>query len=170
MQAGRGFLFICSMKNILLLLLSLTLVACDMNKNNSRLININNSKYRRGEEYSFQARSFEPNARLVILKVEHQEENGNIIHVRVDSVKIKTSEHPVNYSTVITHMPFSETALDASGLKKIGEVEKIPDYQEGYNEWRTSFDQGKAGIFTIPVGKAIDYMQETMLKGRTIDK
>lgn len=67
-------------------------------------------------------------------------------------------------------MPFSEVALDSSGLKKIGEAKVIPDYQEGYNEWRTSFDKGGAGVFSIPVGKAVEYMQETMLEGHTIDK
>jgi len=67
-------------------------------------------------------------------------------------------------------MPFSEAALDSSGLKKIGETKAILDYQEGYNEWKTSFDKGGAGVFSISVGKAVEYMEETMLKGHTVDK
>ena len=105
---------------------------------------------------------------LTVVKVEHQDSTGNIIHVRVDSVKVKTSENPAKYSEVITHMPFAEAALDSSGLRKIGETKVIPDYQEGYNEWRASFEKGGAGVFSIPVGKAVEYMEETMLKGRTV--
>lgn len=141
-----------------------------MNRSNSTLQDTTDSKYHVRDEYSFKSRDFEPHAKLVILKIEHENKGGNIIHVRVDSVKIKTSENPVKYSTVISHMPFSEAALDSSGLRKIGKTENMPDYKKGYNEWRTSFDKGGAGVFSIPVGKAVEYMEETMLKGRTVDK
>ncbi|RZJ90928.1 MAG: hypothetical protein EOO60_08465 [Hymenobacter sp.] len=158
------------MKRILTLLPILLLAACNMDKGASSLQDTTESKYRVGTDYSFKSRDFEPNARLTVLKIEHQDKVGNIIHVRVDSVKVKTSENPVKYSTVITHMPFSEAALDSSGLSIIGEAEVIPDYQEGYNEWRTSFDKDGAGVFSIPVSKAVVYMEETMLKGHTVDK
>jgi hypothetical protein len=88
----------------------------------------------------------------------------------VDNVKIKTSENLEKYSTVITHMPFSEVALDSSGLTKTGDTKVILDYQEGYDEWRVGFDKGDAGVFSIPVDKAVLYMEETMLKGHIVDK
>lgn len=141
-----------------------------MDKNNLALQDTVDSKYHVRDSYSFKSRDFEPNARLIILKVEHQNKNGNIIHVRVDSIKIKSSENPVKYLTVINHMPFSEAALDSSGLRKIGKDKSISDYSEGYKEWRTSFDKGEAGVFSITVGKAVEYMEQTMLKGHTVDK
>lgn len=144
------------------------LTACNMDKDTSTLRDTTDSKYHTGEEYTFKARPSEPNAMLTIVKVEHQDSIGNIIHVRVDSVKVKTSEEPVKYSQVITHMPFSEAALDSSGLRRIGKAKVTPYYQEGYNEWRTSFEKGDAGVFSIPVSKAVEYMEVTMLKGRTV--
>jgi len=156
------------MKKILPLLLTAMLAAYNMNKGVSTLSETTGSRYHVGNYYLFKSREFEPNAKLNVVKVEYLDKVGNIIHVRVDSVKIKTTEKPVEYSTVITHMPFSEAALDSSGLKRIGEAKTIPDYQKGYNEWRTSFDEGKAGVFSIPVNRAVEYMEETMLKEHTV--
>lgn len=157
------------MKAVLILYL-LALASCNMDKKVPPLHETTDSKYQVGQDYSFKSREFEPHARLTILKVEHQDKVGNIVHIWVDSVKVKTSQNPIKYSTIITHMPFSEAALDSSGLERIGEAKVIHDYQEGYNEWRTSFEKGKAGVFTIPVGKAVAYMEETMLKGHAVDK
>jgi hypothetical protein len=141
-----------------------------MNDGVSALHDTLKSKYSVGNYYSFKSRDFEPDARLTVLKIEHQDKVGNIIHVRVDSVKIRTSENLEEYSTVVTHMPFSEAALDSSGLTKIGDAKVILDYQEGYDEWRAGFDKGDAGVFSIPVDKAVLYMEETMLKGHIVDK
>lgn len=126
-----------------------------MNKNSPILQDTIKSKYRVGEEYSFKSRPIEPNAVLTVVKVEHQDKVGNIVHVRVDSVKVKTSANSEKYSSVITHMPFSEAALDSSGLRKIGETKVIPDYQEGYSEWRTGFYKGGAVFLQYPLAKLL---------------
>jgi len=141
-----------------------------MDKSASMLQDTTDSKYHVGDIYAFQSRPTEPNARLTVVKVEYQKKIGTVIHIRVDSVKVKTSQNPVRYSTVITHMPFSEPALDSSGLRKLGEAKTIPDYQEGYDEWRASFDKGNAGVFTISVGKSVEYMEKTAIGGHTVDE
>jgi hypothetical protein len=126
------------------------------------------SKYKVGQIWSFKSRSNEPNARLTIVKIESDRKLGNIIHVQVDSVKIKTSAKSAKYTHLVSHMPFSEAAIAFSVTEKLGEVAELPDFQEGYAEWRNSFEAGKAGVFSIPVGKSVEYMETTALKGNVV--
>ena len=35
---------------------------------------------------------------------------------------------------------------------------------------QTGFDEGKADVFSIPVSKAVEYMEQTMLKGHTVEQ
>jgi hypothetical protein len=65
-------------------------------------------------------------------------------------------------------MPFSKAAIDSSVTEKIGEVTKLPDFQEGYNEWYNNFEAGNAGVFSIPVGKSVEYMETTILKDKVV--
>ena len=141
---------------------------CTSNSTDSSGVETVKSKYKVGQVWAFKSRPSEPNARLTIVKIESDGKLGNIIHVYVDSVKIKTSVKPVKYSYVVSHMPFSEAAIDSSVTKKIGEVANPPDFQEGYNEWHTSFEAGNAGVFSIPVEKSIEYMETTALKGNVV--
>jgi len=126
------------------------------------------SKYKVGQVWAFKSRLSEPNAKLTVVKIESDEKLGNIIHVYVDSVKIKTSLEPAKYTQVVSHMPFSEAAIDSSVTEMIGETTTLPDFQEGYNEWHTSAEAGSAGVFSIPVKKSIEYMETTMLKGSIV--
>ncbi|MBD2767228.1 hypothetical protein IC235_04920 [Hymenobacter sp. BT664] len=136
-----------------------------MDSKHSSLRETVKSKYQVGQVWTYTTRSSEPDAKLTIVKVEGQDSIGNIIHVYVSNVKIKTSLDPDKYSETISHMPFSEAAIDSSVTKQIGTVTKLPDFKAGYDEWRRSFDAGHAGVFTITVGKAVEYMETAVLNG-----
>ena len=156
------------MKLYLSILSFLFVSGCTSNSTDSSGAEAVKSKYRVGQVWAFKSRPSEPNAKLTIVKIEPDGKLGNIIHVYVDSVKIKTSAKPVKYSYVVSHMPFSEAAIDSSVTKKMGEVTNLPDFQEGYDEWHTSFESGNGGVFSIPVEKSIEYMETTMLKGSVV--
>ena len=156
------------MKLNLLALFFLFMVSCTSDASNSLETEAIKSKYKVGQVWKFKSRSIEPNAKLTIIKVESQGKLGNIIHIHVDSVKIKTSSKPVKYTHVVSHMPFSEAVIDSSVTKMIGEVTELPDFQEGYDEWHESFKKGKAGVFSIPVGKSVEYMETTTLEGNVV--
>ena len=123
------------------------------------------SKYQVGQVWSYNTRPSEPDAKLTIVKIEGQDSIGNVIHVYVSNVKVKTSSNPDKYSETISHMPFSEAAIDSSVTKQLGTATELPDFKEGYDEWRQSFNAGHAGVFSITVGKAVEYMETTMLQG-----
>ncbi|RZK27973.1 MAG: hypothetical protein EOO61_22705 [Hymenobacter sp.] len=156
------------MKLYLPALFFLFMSGCTSNSTDSLGAEDVKSRYKVGQVWAFKSRPSEPNAKLTIVKIEPDGKLGNIIHVYVDSVKIKTSAKPVKYSHVVSHMPFSEAAIDSSVTKKIGEVTNLPNFQEGYNEWHTSFKASNAGVFSIPVEKSIEYMETTMLKGNVV--
>ncbi|GAA4348271.1 hypothetical protein GCM10023185_04060 [Hymenobacter saemangeumensis] len=136
-----------------------------MDSEKSRLREATKSKYQVGQVWAYNTRPSEPDAKLTIVKIEGQDSIGNIIHIYVSNVKVKTSIKPEKYSETISHMPFSEAAMDSSVTKQLGIVKSLPEYSEGYNEWRQSFDAGNAGVFSITVGKAVEYMERTMLEG-----
>ena len=50
----------------------------------------------------------------------------------------------------------------------IGKVTELPDFREGYDEWHESFKAGKAGVFSVSVGKSLEYMETTMLEGNVV--
>ena len=144
------------------------MASCTSDASNSLETEAIKSKYKVGQVWKFKSRSIEPNAKLTIVKIESQGKLGNIIHIHVDSVNIKTSIKPVKYTHVVSHMPFSEAAIDSSVTKMTGEVIELPDFQEGYDEWHKSFKKGKAGVFSIPVGKSVEYMETTTLEGKVV--
>jgi hypothetical protein len=144
------------------------MASCTSDASNALETEAVKSKYKVGQVWKFKSRSLEPNAKLTIVKIESQGKLGNIVHIHVDSVKIKTSIKPIRYTYVVSHMPFSEAAIDSSVTKMMGEVTGLPDFQEGYDEWHESFKEGKAGIFSIPVGKSVEYMEKTTLEGNVI--
>ena len=83
-------------------------------------------------------------------------------------MKIKTSTKSAKYTHLESHMPFSEAAIDSSVTEKLGEITEMPDFQKGYTEWRNSFEAGKAGIFSMPVGKSVEYIETTMIEGNVV--
>ena len=53
-------------------------------------------------------------------------------------------------------MPFAESAIERSVTSLERESGPVPDFAEGYQQWRQAFDAGKGGVFTITVAEAFD--------------
>ena len=39
-----------------------------------------------------------------------------------------------------------------------------PDFAEGYDEWKTAFDKGKAGIWKVTVSEIVVVLEEALAK------
>jgi hypothetical protein len=50
---------------------------------------------------------------------------------------------------------FAESAIERSVAALERETGPLPDYAEGYRQWREAFDAGKAGVFAIAVAAAL---------------
>jgi hypothetical protein len=107
--------------------------------------------YKVGQIWEYQTRKGEEKSTLTIVAIEKHKKLGTIINIYVGGLKIKNSNADNGYSDEIQHLPFSRDAVEKSVTKLVGTAKQLPDYKDGYDEWRTAFDNGKAGIFSITV-------------------
>jgi hypothetical protein len=119
-------------------------------------------KYKIGQIWDYQARKGEEKSTLTIVGIEKHKNLGTIINIYVGGLKIRNPNADNGVSDEIQHLPFSKEAIDKSVTKLAGTTAKLPDYKDGYDEWKTAFDNGEAGIFTITVKEAIDVMEQTL--------
>ena len=104
--------------------------------------------------WQYNTRSGEESSKLTVLKIDELE-NDTIIHIRIDSINIGSG----NY---IGHMPFSAAAIEASVSGFVKHLNELPEFEEGYQQWKQEFDEGKAGYWKITVREAIDAVSKML--------
>lgn len=119
-------------------------------------------KYKVGQKWSYETRSGEEKSYLVIVKIDHDPKLGKIIHIAMRGLRMKNPRSPDGISENVNHMPFSEKAIDKSGLKLLKEKIELPGFEGGYQSWREAFDARRAGIYTITVAQAVQVMEATL--------
>lgn len=75
---------------------------------------------------------------------------------------MKNPHDKLGLSSVISHLPCSEEAMNQSVVGIIQETAPLPNFEEGYREWRSAFDAGQAGIWGIPVAAMIEAMESVL--------
>ena len=124
---------------------------------------VTDPKYKPGQVWSYQTRPGEDASTLTVLRVEEAPEKKRIVHIRVDRIQLKNCAGGPGPDTA-GHMPFAREALDASVIKVL-RTGDVPDYKNGYKEWRQAWDAGKGGFYAITVAAAVNVMQETFTQG-----
>ena len=119
-------------------------------------------KYKVGQKWSYSTRPGEETSYLIILKIDNDPKLGKIIHIAMRGLKMKNRRSPDGISENVDHMPFSEEAIEKSGLKLLKEQTELPDFEQGYRMWREAFDAGRAGVYTITVAEAVNVMEATL--------
>ena len=122
------------------------------------------SRYQPGQVWSYHTRNGEEDSQLVILHLDSTPGLGAIVHVHINGVSIRTPHAPSGIATEITHLPFAEEAINRSVTQQIG-VQQPPDFQDAYSTWRSAFDSGQAGVFSITAAQAVDYIEQTLDQG-----
>jgi hypothetical protein len=120
------------------------------------------AEYQVGQIWEYQARSGEEKSTLTIVAIEKHKNLGTILSIYVGGLKIMNPNADNGFLDEIQHLPFSKQALDKSVTKLIGTAKQLPDYKDGYDEWRTALDNGKAGIYSITVKESIDITERTL--------
>jgi hypothetical protein len=118
--------------------------------------------YKVGQVWEYQTRKGEEKSTLTIVAVEKNEKLGTIVNIYVSGLKIKNARADKGFSEEVHHLPFAKAAIDKSVTKLVGIAQTLPDYKEGFDQWKTEFDKGKAGVFTITVKESIDVMEKTV--------
>jgi hypothetical protein len=122
------------------------------------------SRFQAGQIWQYKTRAGEESSRLTIVKVEAHPKLGTIIHIQLKDVAIKSSKAPDGISRVVSHLPFSEEAVDKSVTTKEKDGTAPAGWEEGYGQWKSAVDSGKGGIWTIPVSEAIASLEHILSK------
>lgn len=125
-------------------------------------------RYHVGDVWEYKTRRGEERSRFTVVKVESSPNVGTIVHVGTDNLIWKMCKGDV-LNQHIPHMPFARKALDASAIRRIASNSQLPDYKEGYEEWRQAFLKGHAGVYSIPVQDAVSIAEETWRTGMGCD-
>lgn len=124
-------------------------------------------QYSVGQEWNYKTRPTEKNSTLTILKIEEYPETGKVIHISISGLNIKDTTSTTGIADKFIHIPISEEALSNSVTTLKKEAYKKPDSLEmdGYSYWKKEFDNGNAGIFTIPVSEIVSTMEKSIIAG-----
>lgn len=122
-----------------------------------------------GQIWKYKTRSGEEHSTLTILKVEKYDKAGVVIHIYVNGLKIKSPQRPTDNINEIGHLPLSKDAMIESVTSLVSSANRLPDFREGYNNWKEAFDNNKGGFFTIVVSDAVKYVEEAMNSGNRKD-
>jgi hypothetical protein len=122
------------------------------------------SRFQPGQIWQYKTRPGEEQSRLTVAKVESHPKLGTIVHIQVNDVAIKSPSAPGGVSKVISHLPYAEQTLADSVTIMDKDTVSPTGWEEGYEQWKSAFDAGKAGIWTISVSEAISAMEQAMGK------
>ena len=99
---------------------------------------------------------------MTILRMDTLPKVGVVVHVSFAGVRVKNPDRPEGYSSVISHAPFAESAVQKSVTRLVREHVPLPDFEEGYNTWRAAYDGGTGGVFTISLAEAVEFMERAL--------
>ncbi|WP_081162548.1 hypothetical protein [Niastella populi] len=122
-------------------------------------------QFKVGQVWKYNNRPGEDSSTLTILKTEKYE-NDTIIHIRVDGIKLHNPSIAGGYSDFIGHLPFSQNTISKSVTRLVEQNNNLPDFSEGYNQWKEAWDSGKGGYWTVDLKDAIEGMDSVMRQNK----
>jgi hypothetical protein len=120
------------------------------------------SIYRPGQVWGYQTRSRDEQSYLIVVKVDDALELTNIVHICIEGVRVKDPLSGQWTVKTIGHLPIAEEALSASVTEMLGVTTQLPDFHEGYETWRTNFENSQAGYFTAPVATCVEIVAQAI--------
>jgi len=133
-------------------------------KKDASLRDATDAKFKVGDVWEYMTRQGEEKSTLTILRIDDSPELGLIIYIAVEKIKLLNC-HGGPSPNSIPHMPFALKALSESVTKKIASKQALPDYRDGYEEWKAAYLKRRAGIYVIGVSGAIGVAEKTYQSG-----
>jgi hypothetical protein len=121
-------------------------------------------KYEAGQVWKIEAQPNDDSASLMILKVERSQKGDTIVHVRLDNIHVYNSETKTTALKTIAHLPFSVKALDSSVIRLQGRENNLPEFETGYQKWKSAYDQDQGGYWKLSVRTVLTQMNLIMRK------
>jgi hypothetical protein len=133
-------------------------------KNDVTLKDATDNKFRVGDVWEYETRKGEERSRLTIVKIDNSPELGVIVHIGVDNLRFSNCLGGPEPEAV-PHMPFARKALEASARKRVASEQPLPDFQGGYEEWKTAYSKKHAGVYVVSVAAAVSVAEKTFRAG-----
>jgi hypothetical protein len=109
-----------------------------------------------GQVWQYDTRPGEENSTLTVLAID-EEEDYAIIHIRLDNIN-------VGKDGCIRHLPFSADTIMDSVTGFVKHLDAVPEFKDGYDQWKKQFQTGRAGYWKIPVKEAVEAIGQVMNK------
>ena len=113
-----------------------------------------------GQVWSYHTRPGEEGSRIYLARIDRGMGPRDIYHLYIDGLKLKNPKMEGGMQDHLVHLPIVREALEASVTELLQSDAEMPDISEGYALWLLSFEKGQAGVFTIPVDQAIQYVEK----------
>ncbi len=120
--------------------------------------------YREGQAWSYKNRPGEAASLIYIARIDRGLGPNPIFHLYIDGLKLKNPLIEGRVQDTLPHVPISQEALDASVVELVQAAAGLPDISEGYAIWRTAFEKGQTGVFTIPVAQIVQHIEDAFNK------
>ena len=133
-------------------------------KRDTTLQDATDAKFKPGDVWEYATREGEQQSTLTVLKVENSPELRVIVHIAVEGIKLANCHGGLSPESV-PHMPFARKALDDSVTKKVASNRPLPNFREGYEEWKEAYSKKKAGIYIVGVSRAVGVAEKTYRSG-----
>jgi len=124
-----------------------------------------NSDFHAGETWRYQTRPHERDSTLFVWRVETLPDGENVVHIKVEGLRIANPSSSNGETKVAHHLPVSETALSVSVTQRVSTGDALP-MPDGYEEWRREWEQGRAGVFSISLSEVIEGLEVVMRGAR----
>lgn len=114
-----------------------------------------------GQVWRYETRPNETGSLLTVVKIEDVD-GAKVVHISLAGLKIEGPMAEGGFVETVGHLPISEEALAGSVTELVRVSQGLPDYEEGYKQWREAFDRGQAGYFTLPVSECVAAIEQAM--------
>lgn len=122
------------------------------------------TEFQVGQIWSYDTRQTEDSSTITIVAIENSKKEGIVMSIFIDGLKIKNPSVEGGLNKQLQHLAFTKEAISVSVTKLRDKTDKLPAYQDEYDNWKRDFDAGRAGIFKVPVKEAIQQMEDLINK------
>jgi hypothetical protein len=117
-----------------------------------------------GQVWQYRTRVGESDSRLLINKIEVEPDVGEIFHISVRAVRLRDTDSTDRIGVTLPHFPVSRATLEASVTALDGLAAANAAWLQGYATWRVAYEEGTAGVFSIPVAEIVEVVQNAIDK------
>jgi hypothetical protein len=113
--------------------------------------------YAAGQVWEYRTRPADAGSLLKIQRIDtnpRRTEHRTIYHISIIGVRLNDPA----VRREISHVPVSREALDDSVTSLVAPSTPFPDARDGIAEWQ----RANGGVFTIPIARIIDVVEQTM--------